>query len=414
MLVSTGGKNDKALYASSGMVIPNSLKFSTPKYGPVGKRKEIRLPSASALYSSSTEKIVRFYFNNDGLIDCRKGYIAFDLNLTVTGGTYQRLSQGVWSIFDRVRLTVGEELEDILEYNLLSSLLFESLRDEDIGDVIGPSCYGFATQAERNTFGQQPTTSYAMPLFVGFFGTGVLPVGLLKQRLQLELYLADPTKCVETDGSNPIITLTNLYFHYDDLALGEAMQAELFSVAQGGIQYPFRKFTHYTQPIISARNNLVIPHAGAGIETLLHVIRRSDNQSVMTTNDKFLTYLALTVTDHQLRINSDLYPPERTDCTGPQAYVQYLKYIDKWLLNGVFRNPPAISISEYQTTRFIIVNQIETYPDEGLINPMTTQTAGSNMFLMLNMSLAPSIPVSLDTFVQSYGVTELRNGKLSH
>lgn len=409
-------KDDPTLSRLSSMAIPESLRYVQPKYGPPGMRKELRLPAVATSYSSTSDRIMRFFFSSDGLLDFRRGYLSFDFTLTCSSPyTYLRVGQGIWSIFNRLKLLAGgKELEDIREYNLYNSLLFEQLRDEDISDVIGPSCYGFATQSERNAF-SSTTKTYACPILCGFFLTGVLPMGLLKQKLELQLYLEDPSRCIETDGNinNVSFSITNLYFHTEELRLSGAVTSELQSLVNSGISYPYKRFTHYVQPVTATRNNLVIPHVGGGIEAFIHVLRDGSNLGNPTINDKLLTYIPSNVTDHQLRINNEYYPPEVTLTSTPQSYVQYLRYINKWRLGGVFRNPPAIALDEYNNDKFIIVNQLETYPSEGLINSCSTEGAGSNAYLVLNMSSPPIANTQIDTFVQSYGIICFCDGKLA-
>lgn len=219
------------------IVIPDSIKFATPKQGPPGTRKEFRLPPAASTYATNTDNIVRFFFNNDSVIDFTRGGIAFDLTITAPGATYVRLAQGVWSIFNRVRLTTGVELEDIREYGRLHSSLFEMYREPDVGAVLG-EVYGYGTQAERNTWGATAANDYMMPLLAGLFLSGPLPMGIFSQRVQLELYLEDPLRCVETDSAGPVvITLTNVYFHYEVLHLSPMTTSQLISTAMGGVRY---------------------------------------------------------------------------------------------------------------------------------------------------------------------------------
>lgn len=409
-------KDTGLLGATTSLIVPESLRYVQPKCGPPGTRKEIRLPAVASSYSTGGDNIVRFFLSSDGLLDFRRGYLSFDfrINTGVGVGTYLRVSQGIWSIFNRLRLVCGgKELEDIREYNLYNSLMFEALQDTEISDVIGPSCYGYATQAQRNVF-SSATKTYSCPILCGFFLTGVLPMAFLKQRLELQLYLEDVSRCIETDYPIGLITMTlsNVYFHTEELKLESSVARELEALVNSGVTYPYKKFTHYVQPILNTMNNLVIPHVGAGIETLIHVMRNGANLSNPIVNDKLLSYVPNNTTDFQLRINNELYPPEKTLTTTPQAYVQYLRYINKWKLGGVYRNPPSISSDEYNTNRFIIVNQLETYPGESLVNNLSTESAGTNMYLVLNLAVPPALNTQLDTFVQSYGVICFCGGKL--
>jgi hypothetical protein len=222
-------------------VIPNSIKFARPKQGPPGTRKEFRFNPDTTSYASNTNNIVRFRFNNDGLIDFSRGFFAFDLSLTGGTGTYARVSQGIWSIVNRVRLTTGNELEDMREYGRLHNLLWETHRDPEVGSVLG-EVYGYGTQSQRNTWGATPTKDYAMPLLCGFFLTGPIPMGLFNQMLTLELYLEDPLRCIETDSPTPVVfTLTNVYFHYEVLHLENAAASSLAAAAAAGIRYDKKK-----------------------------------------------------------------------------------------------------------------------------------------------------------------------------
>lgn len=399
-------------------IVPASMKFLTPKTGPTGTRNEIRMPPINDTYSTNANNIVRFFFQNSGLVDYRRGYIAFDLTI---GGinpaaTYTRLSQGVWSIFSRARLLCGKELEDIREYNLMHSMMFEMFRDEEVGPVIGPDLYGYGTREQRNAF-SSTTKSYAMPLMMGFFLSGVVPMGKLKDRLVLELYMAQPEACIETDGpsANLSISITNVYFHYEVLALSDSMENQYSRVADSGIPFPYKKMSYYVQPLTSTVANLVIPHVGPFIEAVVNVFRDASTLRTTTINDKFLNYTNPALTQHQFRINNMYFPVEQVyfDSTDPRSYIQYLRYVNKWRLGGVFRNPPSISFPEYITNKFIIVNQLETYPGEGLVNPITTEGNSTFMYQLLWLDNPPAPNLQMDTFVQSYDSIDLVAGKLS-
>lgn len=403
-------------YKKSAFVIPNSLKWQRPKHGPRGNRKEFRLPSISGSYSTTTDKIVRFNFNNSGLIDFRRGYLSFDISVTTTGGTYKRISQGIWSIFNRLVLKTGRTLEDIREYNLFHSLLFEATKSYDVQDVLGPDAYGYATQAVRELKANN-TTNYSMPVICGFMLSGIVPLGALQQVLQLEMYLDEPTKFVETDGTQPNVTLTNIFFHYEVLELGDEFTAAVKSMTTsgGGLCYPFRTFTYYTQPVITALSNLVVPHSSSGIETYVSILRRSDNMNTTTANDKFLTWNKMDAFDCQIRFNNDFFPLEPIQYDGDQlqGYTNYLKWVDSWRLAGIYTKvTPTITAQAFNTNRFIIVNNLETYPNEGLVSDKNTTMAGNNVFLRLQLNQSPAFPVSCETFVQWFNAIEFKDYKL--
>jgi hypothetical protein len=382
--------------------VPDRLKFVTAQQGPPATVKEMRLPAQSSSYSTNSDKIVRFFFNNEGIVDFRRGYLNFTLTITGGTGSYLRVAQGIWSIFDRLRLSVGSELEDIRNYNQFFSMFFESKRDEDIADVIGPSLYGFATQAQRNAFSSAPK-QYQMPLSCGLFLTAPVPLGLLSQRLQLELYLADPASCIETDSLTPLtITLTDVRFHYEVMALTDEVTRNIAAVANSGVCFPYKKFTHYTSPITSSTQEIVIPHASTGIDAFISFFTNNATRFDTTVNDKFLNWPSLQIRDHTLRINNSYYPLQPTEVQNGfdnQSYIQYLRWIGKFQLGGVFTKPPSISSDDYMNDKFLIVYDLNAYPGEGLVNNLSTEQGGNNVYIRVNLGVPPPANTSLETFV---------------
>lgn len=381
-------------------VIPECLKFRVPRQGPIGARKEFKLPPENTSYNTNSNNIVRFFFTNSDIIDFSRGGIAFDVTINAPGATYARLAQGVWSIFNRIRLSTGQELEDIREYNRLHSLLFEATREPDVGGVLG-SVYGYGTQAQRNAWGATASKDYMMPLLCGLFLSGPLPMEIFTKRLQLELYLDNPRNFVETDAPGDIsVTLTNIYFHYEVLQLSEPTRTSFISQAMSGSKYPYKSFVYYTQNLTGARGDIAIPHASTAIDAFINFMVNNDNVSNPTVNDKFLTWNYNGCTEHTLRINNEFFPIEPCIAQDdPQSYLMYLRWIEKWKIGGTYNNPPTISFEDYNNNRFLIVYQLETYPGESLVNQMSTQNSGNNVFLRLTLS-APPVNQSLITFVQ--------------
>jgi len=384
------------------VVIPDALKLRVPRTAPAATRKEMKFPTESSVYSNVSNNIVRFNFQNTDIIDFSRGGIAFDLTLTAPGATYCRVSQGVWSIFERVRLVHGaEELEDIRENNRLQSLLFEVMREPDVGAVLG-HCYGYGTQAQRNAWGATPAKDYMMPIICGLFLSGPIPTEVFKKKLILELYLANWQNCLETDAPGPVtITLTNCYFHYEVLQIPEPLRSTFVSNAMAGGSYPYKSFAYYNQAMVPAnQNDLAIPHSSANIDCFINFMINTNDISNPAVNDKFLTWNKNTCTEHTLRINNEFFPIEPAQAqSDPQSYLMFLRWIDKWRIGGIFQNPPTISFDNYNADRFLIIYQMESFPREGLVNQLSTANSGNNTFLRVRFTAAP-VNQSLITFVQ--------------
>ena len=128
---------------------------------------------------------------------------------------------------------------------------------------------------------------------------------------------------------------------------------------------------------------------------------QNNNMITPTVNDKFLTWLANGLQTYVLRFNNEFFPWEPVQAQDdPQAYIDFLKWIDKWKLGGIYRNPPVISFSEYQVDKCVIISSLITYPGDNLVNNMSTNEGGNNVFLRLYLAAAPPVPTSLITYVQ--------------
>jgi hypothetical protein len=398
-------------------IIPESLKFIQPKKGPCGERKLFRNNAVNSTYSTSGDKIVRFYFPNSKVVDFRRGAIAFNLSVTnlSPGTTYCRVANGVWSIFNRVRLTTGMELEDIREYNFIHSFIWNTMKDPTAGDQSG-EVFGWGTKFERNAWTFNNPKNYEMPLLIGFFQTGVVPLSLFQEQLQLELYLEDPTRCIETDSTTtPIITLSQIYFHYEVLQLPQGVESSIKMMARAaGVCYPFRTFTFYTTPVTSATSNLIIPHASTAIDTFISLFRNYGTLNNMTIDDKFYTWNRYNIYNHQLKLNNEFFPyePVQSD-VHPQSYHEFLRWLGKWKLTGHYGRPASVDYDSYQNDKFVIIKAVDTFPGEGLVNDVSTDMSGSYVYMMIWMNTPPPANINMDTFVQHFRCIKFDDRKLT-
>lgn len=392
------------LYAET--VTPNALRFQRPKVGPPSVSKECRAPAVNSQYATNSDKTVRIRLRPDNLINLRRGCVKFTVTVSnLTNQTYCRLAQGIWSIWDWIKVWNGSELEYQQNYGLQHSMIFETFRQPEVGDVDGP-LYGYGTQAERNYWATQQMT-YQCPLLLGLFLSSNFPAGLLQQQIELQLQLNDPTRFVETDSSTtPVITLTNIYLHYDVLYVDDGIWNSIKTVAaSSGICMPYKSFNWYNVNVLSQNNTFNIPHVSGGIETLYFIVRDGSAYSSMTTNDKFLTWLNDNVYETQLQINNDWFPTESVKYGGAtpgsdtQGYYELLKLQGTWMFQGNLTTPCTISPYEFNTNRFLIPYQMNPFPGEGLISPITTTQNATSMNLKFNMSGVPPANRVMDIFV---------------
>lgn len=400
-------------------VVPDTMIYPNPKAGPGGSRKEARLSPLQGQYSVTTgmqgDNIIRFELNAADIIDFCRGGFAFDATLTTTGvSTYMRMAQGAWSMVYRLRILSGStELEDIREYGRLHSILFELFREPAVGGVLG-SVFGYGTEAQRNIWGATATKDYMLPLLAGLLISSPLPMSVFKKKLRLELWLDDPSKFVETDSNGPVtLTLTSLYLHYEVLQFMDPSMSTMMENAISNVRFPYKTYQFYITNLSNAIQDVLIPHASDAIDGFISIYTNTSQWSTMTINDKYLTWPYNNTQQFTLKVDNEFFPIEPVFAQNdPQAYLQYLRMINKWHLDGVYKEPPTISFEDFNNNRFIIINDLRMYPGTGLVNNFSTARSGNNLFERLQLQAAPPANTSLLTYAIVARTIDFRGGNL--
>ncbi len=392
--------------------IPNAVKFKEVKQALACRRVPQKIRAANATYASNNNKQIQIKLPNNGLCDTRYGYLSFDCSISATGGTYRRLSYGAFSAFDRLSVKFGSvEVEDIRDYNRIQNLLWETEQIAEITSNFGSTTtiggMGFGTQAERNALGLL-TTNYCIPLYSGVLNTELLPFQVIKSGMELNLYIGDPTTFVETDGTLPIVTITNVIFHVERLDLEPKYMAFINNyVASNGLRIGFHSMERYTNALNTGlQQSLTISNKSSSVSGLYNIFVDSTTLNSTTTNDKFITWEPNNLVEYSTNINGTIFPEEPIDCVSNgawEAYQIYLRYCSKWQLNGMIRSQPALPFETFRTSRFLFIIDLEPYPEEeGLINPFTT--LGNNSTSILKLVFSSAVPAGLqcDTWVKVF------------
>jgi hypothetical protein len=388
-------------------IVPESIKFKTIKKAIAAKRTPIKIRAEQQTYSSDKNKLCRIILPNTSLYDTRPGYLTFTARLDRTGGTYGRFHTGIFSIFDRLRVLCGStEIEDIRDWNRIYSILWEILNPSLVTGNIGVLPMGFGTQAQRNALA--PQSDYACPLWSGVFGTELLPFNKLKNQVVLELYIADPTTCVETDGTLPIITVSNIVFHMERLELENTFQNHVNSyIDTHGLKLGFHTWERYTQSLTTgAQQNVSISQRSSSMNGMLNIFVKSQDINNTLINDKFITWTSPSLTTAQLLINSYVYPDEPIDCVSTrmfEPYQMYLRYVQKWQLNGIIPIAPPLTNDAFNLDRFIQIDDFEAFPElDDVVNPWNTINNNSN--IIKKLVFAGLIPANfqLDSWIEYF------------
>jgi len=407
--------HNSVLIQSVGKVIPNSLRWPEIKSTIPTKRTETKIKALQQNYSARGNKIIRFYIPNVSFLDFRRGYISFILQTTRTNGTYIRPSNGSWTIFERIRLKTSVDIEDIRNYNTISTVLYEISTHPEVTATVGKNLYGMGTQAERNLFETTPVR-VIMPIPSQFLLSGVIPMQFITERVELELYIDDPINCLETDSTTNDILIT------DPWLVGEKIDPDpsytnsvVSSLASTGLNLNFTMWENYINSFSTQKASLNINHRSDSIESIISVMRSDVSVSNPTINDRFYNWSKYNLQQYQLKINGEFEPEEPIDTTGnaTQNYIIFLKWLGKWSGRGIYYNPPNIDNVTYNNSRFLLINDLQAHPDSGYLNPRSTSHASATMQIDLLLGSVPPTNIRVDSFVQFHTIVTInRLGKL--
>lgn len=413
-LASTGSILGQTDFGKFGVVIPESLKFQPSKRGLSARRVPVKIRSENSSYASNNNKLVRFMLPNNAIYDTRAGYLTFTVTVTTAGGTYRRIHSGIFSIFQRLRiLAASTEIEDLRDFNRIYAALWEMINPPDVTGNTGVTGMGFGTQAQRNILGASPATDYVCPLFSGVLNTELLPFDNINAGVVLELYLDEAVNVVETDGTVPVITITNLVLHMERLDLDPTYRASLSAyVSANGLKIGFRTWDRFINSLTNgSQQNLSINTRNASMNGILNFLINSTELQNTLTNDKFLNWVPTptgggTLQQTVLQINGTIFPDEPIDCVNYnryECYQMYCRWVMKWKMNGLLAIAPPINNQAYQTNRFVQVDDLEAYPEEGdLVNPFTTLSNNNTLIKKLQFSGALPTGWQLDSWVEYF------------
>lgn len=391
--------------------IPDSVKFKPTRKGLAARRTPVKFRSEQQSYSTASNKLVRIIFPNNALYDTRSGYLTFNIAISnVSGGAYCRIHQGIFSIFNRLRIMVAQtEVEDLRDYNRLYSFLWEMMNPSLVTSNIGNTLMGFGTQAERNALGAAASTDYACPLYSGVLNTELLPFDNLSQGMILELYLDDVTAFLETNSvTTPVITISNIVFHVERLDLQSDYRAFISNyISSNGLQLGFTTWERYGNALAGGFNqNITINHRSSSVNGMLHFFFDSSSFNNMAVNDRFLTWLPLSLTSASTLINGSVFPDEPVDTVTAgriEPYQMYCRWVQKWKLSGFLQVAPPIAQTNFAVNRFVLIDDLEPYPEvTDIVNPFST--IGNNATIIKKMVFSAAIPANtqLDTWLEYF------------
>lgn len=401
------------VFQDNDTFIPSSIKFQKIKKGIAAKRTPVIIRAEQQEYSTNRNKMIRLLMPSNTLYETRAGYLKFDVAIQSTNSTYKRLHWNISSIFQRARIIAGAtEIEDVIDYNRIAVILHEVYNPTLATSNMGNAQQGFTTEIKRNALGQT-TATYICPLQSGVLGTELLPFDNINTGIILELYLEDPTVCVETDGTNPIINVSNIEFRMERLELDRNYRQFLKDfVIKNGLQLGFHTWRRYVNALPSGkRQDVQILHKSSSLNGMLNLFVNSAQTNNTLINNKLLTWIPLGLQQTQLQINGSIFPDEPIDCQVGERYIpfqNYCRWMNRWNLNGIVDISPPIDAISFADNRFFQIDDFEPYPEhDDIINPFNTLAPNSVIIKRLMFEDLTPVNYQLDTWVQFFQQVEI-------
>lgn len=406
---------DDTGFANIGSEIPADLKVGKIKSAIGAKRIPIHIRADQTQYDTNTNRLIRIALPTGSNFDMRKAHLTFTLALAKTGGSYIRVHQHIFSIFNRLRVLYGSvAIEDNRDYNRRCHIVNQAENNRQAEWQTQGLSMGFGTQAQRNAWGAATSTDYVCQLFSGIINTEFLPFENFKKTFYLELYLEDPTVCLETDGTNPVITISNIMFNIEHLELQKNFRESLASlVATKGLVIGWHNYERNTQALTTGQNQTInITQKHSSINGFMNIFVNSAAINDMTQNDRMLTWPSLSLSLAQLFINNKTFPDEPIDCVFSNSsfvYDDYLKWIDSKHTNYLLKMPVPISQYEFvNSSKFLQIDNFEAFPGaDDLINPMNNIDSTVNIQKRLTFPGSIASNYQYDTYIKYFTVVQL-------
>lgn len=409
------------------MVVPQALKFPTLSRNPNVIRREKILRPRDNVNSSNGNNIIHFDLPAETM-DLRNGFLIVTVTLSKTGGTYVRLAQGSWSWIDYIRVSAGGGYDDRIQYyNRCYSMLWNTTVSAEVQSTIGQDLLGLGTQATRNTWGADTNgTQYVIPIRCGLLNQGFLPLKNLctptnGQSVFVEIVIDNPANFMETDGTNPQITITNCRWSYDQL-IGDSERssgADMFEAAiaseiSRGLVLGYKHWATYQQPVINSSSDIPINSKVSSLNAIITTIVDGANLNNTAVNDKFTTWPkifsnAATYNTFQWQINNNWIPFEPIDCTNDalRAFMHLLRFQGVWESKGIMQFPAPVTLDAFNDDQFVLVGDFYSagrniwriQDEERQFNDLNIFTSQTYPLLRVELNAAPPAQTIAYNFV---------------
>lgn len=330
-------------------------------------------------------------------------------------------SNGIYTILSQIELRVGNQIvHQIQNAGLLYSILRKVKSDDGYHKNAGRLLFGEGDRNERIAL-NSGTVRYAikMSLLLDLFKHKILPVELLPE-LRIEIQLADPSNCIECDGTLPDYAISDVRLICDQIfpesSYMDILRQELNQVGELAFIFHDWKNQRDTFNSTSLNTNLNTASKFSMVNFLLGVFRTQSTLSTTTTLDKFDIFNLANATQFQANLNGRLIPPKKvtSDAGGTEAFIQLMKIFERDLGVDSHEVPSEIvDHRRYNVDRFIFGIDLKTHDmgsDNDILSGHNLARTTSRLAFQLDASSAPALQ-QIDYYINYTGALILKPNK---
>lgn len=368
--------------------------------------------------SASSPNLIHFNLSPNN-IDLSSFYVTWTqsiINDATTPTTYFTFLHATSAIARVVFRVAGQVVLDLQGQALFRNALYNAFSPATAAsamDVLESTTYGGAsTSANKITYDATARTVVYRP-FEAAFETALLPLELIGQQAELELYLSPVSDVLNTGATgtpaNIGYQLANCTAVYDVLTLTPSYTAQLKTAAGvGNLRCLFKQVTPFTSTFQSTSYSQSAPVQTKSLRQLFCVLRNASNLGASNA-DVLATYVN-GLSSVQFRINGTLFPAQPLDCSASpptDVYFELLRCQHAWSDEpGLEENSfvftstsgATMNFSGITGSKFMIGIDVSTQVDSDVVAGINTVNSAAPVIVEYTMSSTPSYAVRSDVF----------------
>lgn len=352
------------------------------------------------------------------LIDSRSHSLEFTVTGTPgVGATYTRFNKDIRSIFNRMVIKFGgKTVYETVNQNLLFNIL-DGTYDYNWEDTAGLIALGTGNATQRNADFINPNRIYSVQLYglSAEFLNKVLPLNKLQVQMTVELTLEIPSKCIESDGTNPSYTVNNVRMHYASIVPDDNWNNMYNNKVTSGINYNFVSFDNFQTttllPAGTQSSTAILTYRYTSLIAIIMVMRPTANINNLASNDKLNTFNFNNLSEAQVKIGGYNQPQDRQR-NVPDSLQMYCETFNLSMRSAF------ISATDFGTNSYVLAIPLSKHPREwndsnGSISGINTSIA-NNILLDIQFNTALPANMTADFFaLTEQSVIFNANGSIS-